>query len=224
MSHLPRYILYIHSSGAGNSCPLFDYAISHWYHHVQQFGILDEKTAKLVDDVLETRWHIYRLVTYPNISTSYNPWLGARVRASEIGNDIEQDVSLCSACWRITLEELQKQRGMKHRTYASLVISAHECRLCEMIHCAMLQFGIARYCQMSSETTLSLQASETIAKRVDAELHRTVSNLEVTLSMETHDLFLLISCYCYFGRLHLYTNPGTKQQIQGSFQTTVHHN
>jgi hypothetical protein len=33
----------------------------------------------------------------------------------------------------------------------------------------------------------------------------------VRLKAEGHDPFLFISCYCYFGRLHLYTHPGKCQ-------------
>lgn len=213
------YILYLDSSAAppdaADSCPLFDYAINNWYYHAHHAGIHDEKVARLIEKVLQTSWEVYRLVTYPNISTRYNPWLATDASTSESTNDIEQNMTLCSTCRGISYQELQKQQGMRHRTYATLVTSARECKLCEMIHCALLQFGIARHCRMSSETILSVEASERIARGVDAEMHRIVRHSEIKLRMETQDPSLLISCYCCFGRLHLYTNPGAWLQSEG---------
>lgn len=213
------YILHLDSSGtppdAADSFPLFDYAVHYWYYHVHQSGIYDKNLARLIEEVLETSWEIYRLVTYPNISTRYNPWLSTHASTSEPGNDIGQDIALCSVCRGISYEGLKKHHGLRHRTYATIVTSARECKLCEMIRCALLQFGIARHCQMSSETTLSLEASERIARGIDVEMHRIVGNSEIILRLETQDPFLMISCFCYFGRLHLYTNPGTWLQSEG---------
>lgn len=206
------YILHLDSSTAppvaADDCPLFDYAIHYWYYHAQRAGIHDDNLASLIEKVLQTRWEIYRLVTYSNMSTRYNPWGGTHVSTSEPGEDTEQENILCTACRSILLEDLQKDRGMVHKTYAALVASAHECSLCKMIHCALLQFGIARYCQFSSETALSLKALESISRELDAEINRIAGISAITLRMETHDPFLLISCYCYFGRLHLHANTG----------------
>lgn len=212
------YILYLDSSAAppdaADSCPLFDYAINNWYYHVQHAGIHDEKVARLIEKVLQTSWEVYRLVTYPNISTRYNPWLATHASTSEPTNDIEQNMTLCSVCRGISYQELQEQQGMRHRTYVTLVTSARECKLCEMIYCALLQFGIARHCQMSSETILSIEASGRIARGVDAEINRIMGHSEIKLRMETQDPSLLISCYYCFGRLHLYTNPGAWLQSE----------
>lgn len=207
------YILHLDSStappDAADSCPLFDYAIHYWYYHVQQSGIHNEKLASLIEKVLRTSWEIYRLVTYPNISTRYNPWGGTNASTSGPGKGMEQNDRLCTNCHKISLEGLRKQNGVVHKTYAALMASAQKCRLCEMIRSALLQFGIARYCQISSETALSLKVSENISRELDVEIPRVTGNSEITLRMESHDPFLLISCYCYFGRLHIYTNPGT---------------
>lgn len=206
------YILYLDSSAipreAAHSCPLFDYATHYWYHHVQQIGAHNEGLARLIEEALQTKWDIYRLVTYPNISTRYNPWLGTEVPTSIPGEEIEKHNGLCTVCLGLSYQKLERGQRVRHRTFASLVVSAHECRLCEMIRHALLQFGIARNCQVSSKNNLSLAASERISSEVDAEMYRVVGSLEVTLRMEIKDPFLLISCYCYFGRLHFYTNSG----------------
>lgn len=206
------YILYSDSAAApleaGQGCPLFNYATQYWNYHVQQSGAHNEILARLIEKVLHTRWDIYRLITYANMPTRYNPWVDSRVSTPDPEKDVEQDINLCTVCRSISYQELQNQREMRHRTYATLVISAHECRLCEMIHCALLQFGIARHCQLSLDTTLSLEASKRLAEEVDTEIHRIGGNSEITLRMETQDPFLLINCYCFFGRLHLYTTSG----------------
>lgn len=187
--------------------PFLNYATQYWYYHVQQSQTHDERLAGLIDDVLRSRWNIYRLVTYPNISTRYNPWQGP-VQGKSVEENA-QGFSLCTVCRRISYQQLEKPGGMRHRTYATLVTSAHECRLCEMIHCALLQFGIARRCQISSRTILSLETSEILAREIDSEIRQIASNSEfITLRRETQDPFLLINYYCFFGRLHLYTYPG----------------
>lgn len=212
------YMLHLDSAAApletAHGCPLLNYATRYWYYHVQQSETHDERLAGLIDDVLQSRWSIYRLVTYPNISTRYNPWQG-----SGQGENVEENAkgfSLCTVCRSISYQQLEKPRGIRHRTYASLVTSAHECRLCEMIHCALLQFGIARRCQISSRTILSLETSEILAREVDAEIRRIASNSGIiTLRRETQNPFLLINYYCFFGRLHLYTSPGASLQNRG---------
>lgn len=206
------YILYLDSPAAPpeavNSCPLFDYATHYWYYHVRKSGIHHEKLSRLIEEVLQTSWKTYRLVTFSNILTRYNPWGGTPASTSEPINDMVQGKVLCTTCRSISFEDLQKEQGVTHKPYLDLMASAHECSLCEMIHCALLHFGVARSCQMSSETFLSQKESESISRELDAEICRITGTSSITLRMETQDPFLLISCYCYFGRLHLYTNPG----------------
>lgn len=101
---------------------------------------------------------------------------------------------------------------MKHKTYADLVASVHDCNLCEMIHCVFLLFGIARYLQMSSDTIL--YEPEKVAVEQDAEMHRILKNPEINLRMEPQSSSLLISSYCYFGRLHVYKSLGEWLQFK----------
>ena len=116
MSRIHLYLGLIRRAiSAADSCPLFDYAIRYWYYHVQRSGIQDKELARLIEEVLQTNWKIYCLVTYPNISTRYKPWAGTRVSMPVPGNGTEKDNQLCTACQKISTGELRRKRGMKHR-------------------------------------------------------------------------------------------------------------
>ncbi|KAM7216896.1 hypothetical protein V8F06_007765 [Rhypophila decipiens] len=169
--------------------PLFDYAIHNWYTHAQKAGPGNtEVLGALIREALDTRWDIYRLVTYPNPSTRYNPWARPQITTPDYADHVGQGDYL-------------------HGTYDHLVISADPCKLCKMIHRSLIQFALARYCQIHAESTLYEEDSERLGLVVDEEIHLNAGGAEVWLKAETNDPVLLISCYCYFGRLHLFTNP-----------------
>lgn len=201
------YLLYSDTTKTSNEViqndGLLHYAAKHWYSHIQQIhNSYDQTLAKLIREVLKTKWEVYRLVTYPNPSTIYNPW--AAPPGSMTGS-IVPDGYPCEKCRNIRYKDLAAVSGCRHRTYNDLRSSAKACRVCAMIHHALLQFGIARTHGLVS---LSDKEAQVFLVRVDSEISRNAGDVEVKLTAESHDPFLFIQCYCYFGRLHLFTKEG----------------
>lgn len=126
--------------------PLLHYASHYWYYHMQRSGAYNEELARLVEEVLKVRWDIYRLVIYPNILTRYNPWVATQVSTLDRGRDTEQSKDLSTVCHSTSYHKLQSKSGMRYKTYVALKGSAHMCRLCRMLYCALLWFGVARHC------------------------------------------------------------------------------
>ncbi|KAM7189386.1 hypothetical protein V8F33_010074 [Rhypophila sp. PSN 637] len=188
--------------------PLFNYAIHNWYSHAQKAGPGNtEVLGALIREVLDTGWDIYRLVTYPNPSTRYNPWARPQMTTPDYAGHAGQGNYRCETCQKLQYCERWRPSGFRRGTYDRLVISAHTCKLCGMIRHSFIQFALARYCQIHAERTLSEEDSETLGLEFDDKIRRNAGGAEVWLKAENKDPFLLISCYCYFGRLHLFTNP-----------------
>ncbi|KAK4216294.1 hypothetical protein QBC37DRAFT_471531 [Rhypophila decipiens] len=165
------------------TAPLFDYAIHNWYSHAQKAGPGNtEVLGALIREALDTRWDIYRLVTYPNPSTRYNPWARPQMNTPDNADHAGQGNNRCETCQKLQYCELWRPSGFRHETYDSLI---------------------------HAERTLSEEDSERLGLVVDEEIRRNAGGAEVWLKAETEDPFLLISCYCYFGRLHLFTNRGS---------------
>ncbi|RYP74907.1 hypothetical protein DL771_002691 [Monosporascus sp. 5C6A] len=185
------YILYSNSDGikptsteAADQYPLFDYAVKYWYAHTQEAGAHNEGTLPaLIKQVLGTRWEVYRLVTYSNISTRYNPWPAWPTSTEGYAEYPGPTEDLCEACQQIRFRKLQGE-GFSHFTYSQLVESAAKC-----------------------PRAVSEQMLDSLALEIDRAILRTAGDIQVHLRAEKQDPYILISCYCYLGRLHLYTNP-----------------
>ncbi|KAK4225941.1 heterokaryon incompatibility protein-domain-containing protein [Podospora fimiseda] len=167
----------------------------------------------LIRRTLQTKWEVYRLVTFPNPSTQYNPWAG--------DGSPDPPKGQCETCSAIRYKDLSGSEGFRLGIYADLVTSSRKCSLCEMIHRTLLQFGVARICQRYATTVLSKGDAEQLCRQVDAEIRDKAGSAEVWLRAEDHEPFLFIQCHCYFGRLHLFTEPGMLVEVDGrEFQLT----
>jgi hypothetical protein len=82
--------------------PLFDCAVKYWDSHAQEAGASKtEGLSALIQDVLSTRWEIYRLVTYPNTSTIYNPWPASLASTKDYPEFPAPSEDLCETCQQI---------------------------------------------------------------------------------------------------------------------------
>lgn len=194
--------------------PLFSYTIKYWYYHATEAGPgSTESMATLMKEALNTKWDIYRLLTYPNPSTRYNPWPERQSATQDRMSSDSPQSSLCRTCQTICRRELSGASGIEHQTYEMVILSSNQCKLCNMIHQALLHFGVARKCSASGKTSLSDKEAERLLLEMDEEISRNASAAKIWLKGEADDPFLLISCHCYLGRLHLYTTLGKSNYI-----------
>jgi hypothetical protein len=208
------YVLHADKAGqalgsAEKEWPLFRYAVDYWYLHAESGeGILDRSQLHgLITKVFGASVETYRLLTYPQVSMKFNPWLNADsfLDIRKLGNWAPQDlVNVCIACQDMTLENLET--GYAHyNTYRELENSARAaCQICILIHKALLYYWIAAHFNVLNSEE-EIERAEAVAQ---VDISAKAGDEQIYLRSEQHDPFVLIRCSFYFGRLHLFADGG----------------
>ena len=197
------------SKEARRAFPMLGYAMEFWFDHarIPIDGIERNKLDKLVTEALDTRWDIYRYLTYLPKVPRYDPWRSPVIDL--LPNTWEKSANssdLCNVCNKITIEKLRDKDGFLHRSYNELVEFSRSCALCSLIYGALTHFAAMKYLQTRMH---DVNIEDIITNGISSqgvEMTQKSGSKCIRLKAESHDPFLLVNCSCYFGRLHLFTD------------------
>jgi hypothetical protein len=193
------------SKDALSTFPLLGYAMESWFGHasIPLDGVERIELDRLIAEALKTRWDIYRRLTFlPKVPT-YDLWRSQEIDTWEASMN---SGSLCDVCNQITIEKLRNCNGFLHRPFNELLEFSKHCSLCRLIRRALTHFAAMRSLPLLMRNT---DAEDVFGRAIDSEeieISQKPGTQCVRLIAESQDPFLLVSCSCYFGRLHLFTD------------------
>jgi len=204
------------SEEAQHAFPLAGYAMDFWFDHARLRMDGDERTKldNLIAEALKTRWEVYHHLTYLPKVPKYDTWPSPEYNTWEESSNRS---NLCNMCSKITIEKLRDPDGFLHWTYNELKQFLASCGLCRLIHAALTHFAAMKSLQ---RRTHHLEVEYNLTNDLALQGEEIASNCgsrRVHLVAEPHAPFLFVNLSCYFGRLHLFANPGKEEIINTRF-------
>lgn len=202
--------LKLKSKEAQKAFPLVDYALEFWFDHAKNRSndSDDANFERLVAKALRTRREVYRHVAYLSKVPEYDTWPSSDHKAME--ERTNQSI-LCDTCSKITFQMLTDPSGSLHLSYDEVRGRLEICGLCRLLHAALVHFAAMRSLQKTRQSTITDLDFENRLALQDREMASRIGQRHIHIVAEKSTPFVLIHASCYFGRLHMFTNPGKEK-------------